>query len=201
MAIVTIPFDYDPVRYEASVVPIFLNDTDEQGKRIHFGWIEAVVPIHDKLTALARRVLGDAWRVSEVTDLSVHHLSGKYGNDLGPNPSRRVYVTARRKAHGLEDPGARMHLGKNVALDALAEFQRDALVSSACDLDGTLDYERSVARLQAKIQELGTEQDLLVYQKLKSGYHWREIGNEVDENWNTVHRRFKRLLQRIRNSI
>jgi hypothetical protein len=201
MAIVTIPFDYDPVKYEGSLIPIYLNDTDEKGDQIHFGWIEAVVPIHSKLTALARRILGDPWRVSEVTDLSVHHLSGKYGNDFGPNPSRRVYVTARRKAHGLEDPSARFHLGKNIALDSLAEFQRDALVSSTSDLDGTLDYERSVARLQFKLKEMGTEQDFLVYQRLKSGYHWREIGDEVDENWNTVHRRFKRLLQRIRASI
>ncbi len=201
MAIVTIPYDYDPVKYEGSLIPIFLNDTDDKGHRIYFGWIEAVVPIHGKLTALAKRVLGDPWRVSEVTDLSVHHLSGKYGRELGPNPSHRVYMTARRKAHGLEDPGARIHLGKNVALDALAAFQRDALVSEESSLESTLDHQRSMARLEAKIKELGTEQDFLVYQKLKSGYHWREIGDEVDDNWNTVHRRFKRLLQRIRESI
>jgi len=201
MAIVTIPFDYDPVNHDGALVPIFLSDTDERGKRIHFGWIDAVIPIHARLTSLARRVLGDPWRASEVTELSVHHLSHKYGTQLGPDPSRRVYATARRKAHGLEDPGARMHLGKNIALDGMADYYRDAIASVRTDMERKIDRGRSMERFEAKLLELGTDQQILVYQKLNSGYHWREIGDQVDENWNTVHRRFKRLLKRIRDTI
>jgi DNA-directed RNA polymerase specialized sigma24 family protein len=201
MAIVTIPFDYDPVKYGGALVPIFLNDTDEKGRRIYRGWIEAVIPVHERLITLAKRILSDPWRVSELTDVTVHHLWGKYGSEVGPNPSHRVYVTARRKAHGLEDPGARLYLRKNVALDSLADYQRDILLTRACDRDGELDHQRNVYKLETKLRDLGTPQDFLVYQKLKSGYHWREIGDAVDEKPNTVHRRFKRLLQRIKDSI
>jgi hypothetical protein len=74
MPVITIPFDYDPRRYSASLVPIYLNDTDDNGEIIFHGWIDAVVPVQDKLRALSRRVLGDVWRVSEVTDLTIHHL-------------------------------------------------------------------------------------------------------------------------------
>jgi len=201
MALVTIPFDYDPRRYNESLVPIFLNDTDDRGNKIHFGWIEAVVPIHTKLLALTRRILGDPWRVSEVTDLSVHHLSGKYGDALGPDPSRRVYRTARRKAHALEDPGARVHLGKNIALDSLTELQSSAFGAIKPSFEAQLDSQRRVHLLESKLRELGTPADFSVYRMLKSGYHWREIGDNVDENWNSVHRRFKRLLNRVREAI
>jgi hypothetical protein len=38
MAVITIPFDYDPRRYSASLVPIYLNDTDDNGEIIFHGW-------------------------------------------------------------------------------------------------------------------------------------------------------------------
>ena len=41
------------------MIPIYLNDKDENGETICFGWIEAVVPIQEKLRALLRRVPGD----------------------------------------------------------------------------------------------------------------------------------------------
>jgi hypothetical protein len=201
MPVITIPFDYDPQRYDESLVPIFLNDTDDRGETIYFGWIEAVVPIQDKLRILSRRVLGDTWRVSELTDLTVHHLWGKYRENVGPNPSHRVYATAQRKAHGLEDPGARAHLGKDVALDSLDEFQRDALVVELADARGGVSREYDLTRIESKLRELGSEEDFEVYRMLKSGYYWREIGRNVQKNPNTVYRRFSRLLKRVREAI
>ena len=88
-------------------------------RRSCFGWIEAVIPIQDKLRAVSRRVLGDVWRVSELTDLTIHHLWQKYRENVGSNPSFRVYATAKRMAHRLEDPGARVHLALNISLDRL----------------------------------------------------------------------------------
>ena len=37
MAVITIPFDYDPQRDGGSVVPIYLSDTDDDGETIFFG--------------------------------------------------------------------------------------------------------------------------------------------------------------------
>jgi hypothetical protein len=101
MAVITIPFDYDPQRDCESVVPICINDTDDNGETICFGWINAIVPIQDKLKALAGRVLGDVWRVSELTDLTIHHLWRKYRDNLGDNPSFRLYAIAKRMGNNL----------------------------------------------------------------------------------------------------
>ena len=98
MAVIAIPFDYDPDRDGESVIPIYLNDTDENGETICFGWIEAVVPIQEKLRALSRRVLGDVWRVSEVTDLAIHQLWRQYRENVGCHPSFRVVQD--REANG-----------------------------------------------------------------------------------------------------
>ncbi len=114
MAVITIPFDYDPQRDGESVIPIYLNDTDDSGETIFFGWFEVVVRLQDKLRALSRTILGDVWRVSELTDLTIHRLwQEDTGRTLGVNPSFRVNVTARRTAHSLEDPRARVHLSLN----------------------------------------------------------------------------------------
>jgi hypothetical protein len=201
MPVITIPFDYDPQKYDASLIPIFVDDTDDNGERIYFGWIEAVVPIQDKLRALSRRVLGDVWRVSELTEVSVHHLWGKYREEIGPNPSHRVYSTARRKAYCLEDPGSRLHLGKNVALESLDEYRRDALIAEYVTSNGSIERDYDLGKLESRMRQLGTEQDLVVYQMVKSGYHWREIGDNVQQNPNTLWRRFNRLLKRVRETI
>jgi hypothetical protein len=128
MAVITIPFDYDPQRDGGSVVPIYLNDTDDNGETIFFGWIEAVIPVQDKLRAVSRRVLGDVWRVSELTELTIHHLWQKYRENVGCNPSFRVIATAKRTAHSLEDPGARVHLALNISLDTIEEYRDYALI-------------------------------------------------------------------------
>ena len=49
MAVVTIPFDYEELDDPNSVVPICIEDTDRQGRKIAWGWITAVVPIADRL--------------------------------------------------------------------------------------------------------------------------------------------------------
>jgi hypothetical protein len=197
MPVISIPFDYDPLRYGESLVPIFVNDTDEQGERICFGWIEAVVPVQEKLRALARRVLGDVWRVSELTELTVHHLWARHGNDLGLWPSHRVYATARWKAHGIDDPGARSHHRLNLALDSLNEYRRDALLGEAKVRIDPARNNLDLSEFEKKLRKYGTEDDFRAYLLLRAGYHWVEIGKEMDQNWNSVYRRFARVVKRI----
>jgi DNA-directed RNA polymerase specialized sigma24 family protein len=197
MAVITIPFDYDPRRDSNCVVPICLNDTDNNGEKIFFGWIEAVVPVQDKLKALSIRVLGDVWRVSELTELTIHHLWHKYRENVGCNPSFRVYATARRTAHGLEDPGARVHLALNISLDAIEEYRRDAVIANTADTERGYRINLDLQRIERKLKELGRRNEIEVYRMLKAGYYWSEIGERVGEHPNTVYRRFRRLLRRI----
>lgn len=197
MAVITIPFDYDPHRDDRSIVPIYLNDTDDQGEMIAFGWIEAVVPIQEKLKALTRRVLGDVWRVSELTDITIHRLWRKHRYNLGRNPSLRVYHTARRAAHRLEDPGARAHLALNISLDALEEYRTSAIVGNTIDTERSYGAKLDIERFEEKLKQLGRKDDLEVYRLLKAGYYWYEIGERVGAHPNTVYQRFYRLVRRI----
>lgn len=201
MPVITIPFDYDPHRDGESVIPIYINDTDENGERIFFGWIEAVIPIQHKLKTLSRSVLGDVWRVSELTDLTIHHLWGKYREDLGSHPSFRVYRTAKRKAHSLEDPGARMHLAIEISLDKLEQYRKDALLRDTNDTENEYRTNLDLQRFEKRLRRLGTMDELEVYRMLKAGYHWHEIGQRIGQPPNTAYRRFSRTLRRISGDV
>lgn len=197
MAVIAIPFDYDSERDSESVIPIYLNDTDENGETISFGWIEAVVPIQEKLRDLSRRVLGDVWRVSEVTDLAIHQLWYQYRENLGPDPSFRVYRTAKRAAHSLEDPGGREHRALNLSLDALEEYRKDSLIGDAVDTERAYEMNLDIEWFEKKIRHMGRKSELDVYRLLRAGYCWHEIGQRMGERPNTLHRRFQRLVKRI----
>ena len=197
MSVITIPFDYDPRRDGESVVPIYLNDIDDNGETIFFGWIEAVVPIQENLRNLSRRVLGDVWRVSEVTDLAIHRLWNKHRENLGCHPGFRVYRTAKRAAHGLEDPGAREHLALNRSLDSLEQYRKDALIGDTADTESMYQTNLDIQRFEKMLRQLGNKGEFEVYRMLRAGYCWREIGQSVGERPNTIYRRFQRLLGRI----
>jgi len=197
MAVITIPFDYDAQRDDTSVVPICLNDTDDNGETILFGWIEAVVPIQDKLRALSRRVLGDVWRVSELTDITIHHLWHKYRDNLGCNPSFRVYATAKRMAHGLEDPGAREHRALNISLDRLEEYRRSALIGDTTDTENAYRTNLDLQRFERKLKALGRKGEFEVYMMLKAGYYWYEIAERFGKPPITLYQRFHRLVKTV----
>jgi hypothetical protein len=201
MAVITIPFDYDPRRDGESVVPIYLNDTDDNGETIFFGWIEAVVPIQENLRSLSRRVLGDVWRVSEVTDLAIHRLWHKHRENLGCHPGFLVYRTAKRTAHGLEDPGAREHLALNRSLDSLEQYRKDALIGDTADTERAYQTNLDIQRFEKKLRQLGKRGEFEMYRMLRAGYCWREIGQRAGERPNTLYRRFQRLLGRIADIV
>ncbi len=111
MAGVTIPFDYEELDDPNSVVPICIEDTDRQGRKIAWGWITAVVPIAERLRKLARWRLDDEWRVSELTELSVHGVWYKHSDNLGLWPSSRIWHHAKWKAEDLRAGGRRARQG------------------------------------------------------------------------------------------
>jgi hypothetical protein len=88
---VTVEARFYKLEDTGSVLPICIEDTDREGRRIAWGWFTAVVPIANRLRHLARRRLGDVWRVSELAESTVHAAWYKYGDDLGLWPTSRLW--------------------------------------------------------------------------------------------------------------
>jgi len=121
--VVVIPSDYA----EEGVVPICIRTIDDDGRRVHRGWIEAVRPIAETVRGLAAHVIGNVHQVSELADGSVHPLSAKFGSKLGRSPSMRIFVMAKYLAQDLSVVGGRRaRLGMNVGLtDKILNSLRD----------------------------------------------------------------------------
>src|SRR5439155_6556120 len=79
---VIIPEDYE----KTGVTPIVISLIDHKGNPVHRGWADAVPPIAEQLRHLARVVIRDVRRVSEMTEGSVHALSDRFGAQLGRDP-------------------------------------------------------------------------------------------------------------------
>ncbi len=116
MAVVTIPFDYEQLPDPNSVVPICIEDTDRDGRRIAWGWFDAVVPIANRLRGLARRRLEDEWRVSELAESTVHDVWYEHLDNFGFWPSGRLWRHARWKAEDLRAGGRRSRRGVETPL-------------------------------------------------------------------------------------
>jgi len=116
MGLVTIPLDFDEASNPRKIIPICIEDTDRYGRVINPGWFRAVFPIADPLRRLAERILGDIWRVSELAEGSVHAQWYTHRDDLGRNPSGRIYAHAKWRAQDLRAGGRNARRGVEVEL-------------------------------------------------------------------------------------
>ena len=116
MGLVTIPFDFEQQDDPNSVVPICIEDTDKEGRKIALGWFAAIPPIANRLRGLARRRLEDEWRVSELTELTVHEVWYRHLDNLGTWPSARIWHHAKWKAEDLRAGGWRARQGVDMPL-------------------------------------------------------------------------------------
>jgi hypothetical protein len=175
MGLVTIPLDFDETRNPHRVIPICIEDTDRYGRAINPAWFLAVFPIADPLRRLAARILGDVWRVSELTEGSVHAQWYKHGDDLGRNPSGRIYSHAKWRAQDLRAGGRNARRGIEVELlDALR-----AKLRAADDLSLHVEAQQIAAALDQRFQANGVPHvsemmDLWLY-----GWKWPEIAEHV----------------------
>ena len=148
---VTIPFDYDE-KSAGSIVPICINDIDSDGNRIHPALIErGVVPVADLLRKIAGRVLNDRWRVSEITELSVHSVWRTHGENFGPEPSLRILKRAHWFAEDLRFGGRRARRKADVELfDATLNALQDQF-----DFAAQLEARDTLDRLMKELERLG----------------------------------------------
>jgi DNA-directed RNA polymerase specialized sigma24 family protein len=213
MAVVTIPFDYDELVDPNSVVPICIEDTDCQGRKIASGWITAVVPIADGIRKLARWRLEDEWRASELAEVSVHSVWHKHLDDLGIWPSGRIWRSARWAAEDLRAGGRRVRRGLEGPLPedetALAAMLRVADPKALgrlfpnCDLDLAGEIERTelFSAITRQIELRGNVQAGEMLDMIRHGMNREEISAAFGKKPNTVTQIIYRAIRRALNDL
>jgi DNA-directed RNA polymerase specialized sigma24 family protein len=193
MALITIPDNFELL--PAGLAPICVEDHDSAGKPIHVEWIDrGVRPIHKDLCNLVTVLIGDVWAVSEIVNRSVHGLSSRYGDNLGREPHARVYSRAQWEAKDDAAGGRRLRQRLDQSLDEL-----DAELLNAYLIDST-DYERAYeSRLDIEALASTDELRLIIGLHL-DGWTWREIGDQLHRNANTVEQKFRRWRSRMQRT-
>lgn len=189
---VTIPFDYDelPESQRLAIVPICIRKHDANDCEIDWRWFEAVDQVQEALRRLARHVLSDVWRVSELAEWAVLHNWRKYGRDLVRAP-QRVYSTARWRAEDLRYGGERLRRGLDRSLD-----EAD-LVSDPVDYESRYSSSVDFRRLAKRLEDRGITdvKEMLLLQR--AGHSWAEIAELCVQQPNTAQRRFWRWARRM----
>ena len=201
MPIVTIPFDYEAGRDRSSLVPICINDTDRIGRIISRAWFEAVVPVAERLRALARQRLFDVWRVSELAELAVHANWMNHGDDYGRHPHLRIYQYARWKVEDLRCGHWRARRRLDVSLGPGAEK-----IADPRDYAAEYQSERLVDRLRDELRDAGMADVAEMMDMVLHGCKWPDVawefGRERSERvLNSLRHRYRRTMKRITDRL
>jgi hypothetical protein len=189
MGFITIPADF--IEGESTVVPICIRAEDSFGNRIAEGWIQGAIRAADGLRRLARRVLEDEWRASELADETVQDLWCVHGENVGRRPHSRVYAHAKWKALDKRAGGSRARHRLDVELlDHIFYTLRDSGNFAA-------DVERRdlLNRLQNRLIALGMTD---VQQMLDLALHDADIDivNRFGHSRSALSKRFWRGLRK-----
>jgi hypothetical protein len=188
MPVITVPFDYDEKR-DCNVVPIAVSVPDVSLSSSLFQWVErGVVPVADPLRSLARRVLGDVWRVSEMTDHVIHSLERRNGFDLGDAPELRVLKSARWYAEDVRAGGRRVRRKMDVELfdETLDTIQDQA------DLVRHLEVQDALGRLLEELDRLGLDDVREMVPMMLLDCDAEEFRERFGKSRNTLSQRFYR---------
>lgn len=201
--VVTIPFDFGslPEDSRKSIVPICINKIDQEGNEIASGWFEAIVPIQDSLRTLARRRLADVWRVSELTELSVHKLWRNHRANFGYAPSRRIYKQAVWDAEDLRNDGYRNRRGLNISMSDLECSVRDLLLRDPTNYQTEFNNRLRLDEVRDWLKAQGREDMREILDLIARGHKWAEIADRMVEPEGNIKRRFSRWMARLRDAI
>jgi len=203
---------------EERVVPIYIRTIDDQGLSVFRGWIDAVFPIANSLRRLTRRILGEPWQVSELTEGSVHALNREHGSNLGRSPSAQVLANAAWHARDIQAGGRRLRDGRDVLLN---DYLVDHLLDPN-DFEQAYLIEDLKGALEAKLWEQGKPENVTMFKlhaagaakyipdalgvkpnsrernKLSQGFRrsikkaWTEIQEEISQHGSGTHAEGKR---------
>jgi hypothetical protein len=199
MQMITIPFDFAelPHSVRSSIVPIWLPTRDDDGSTIAWGWFEAIVGIQTPLRNLARSVLGDTWRVSEVTESALKVVWRNCGTDFGIAPQSRVYAQARWCARDLAAGGGRNRRGLDVALDELDNLLRSRILTDPHDYRQQYSQDLDLAMIEEQLRTDGMADLRQMLRLLRDGCTWKEIGVALGQNPPNVQKKFRRWIRRV----
>ena len=192
MEVIIVPFDYKE-ESNFSVVPICIGEIDSDGNPIYREWVDrGVVPVADQLRKISKRVLNDVWRVSELTERSVHSLSRKHGGDLGDDPTLRVLKLAHWYAEDLRVGGRRVRRKTEVELLATKlETLQDQF-----DLVSDLAAKNTLDRLMEELERQGLHDIREMVPMMLRGCDAREFVSRFQKSRNTISQRFYRGMRR-----
>lgn len=167
MSVVVIPFAFESGRCRRGVVPICVPEEDSEGQRIAWRWFEAVVPVADYLSGLARERLFDVWRVSELAEVSVHAQWRNHGEDFGKHPHLRIAAYARWAAEDLRCGGSRLRKRLDILLGG-----RDRSLVDPIDHQLRFDTAHCVHQLRSAVQKMASEEAAHILDMVLSGFKW-----------------------------
>lgn len=199
MQVVTLPFDYEELSpsEQAGIVPICIQAADEGGNPIDWGWFEAASRVQDRLRELARLVLDDIWRASEITEAAVHNLWHKHGHDLGFLPSRQVYVAAKWEARNRKAGSWRNRRGVLRTFDDLEEVVRKRVLVDPENYSRVYDNELYFEGLCKQLEAEGLHDVSKMLKLVRNGCTWDEIGRQIGKGPDSARIRFKRWTTKI----
>ena len=181
--------------------PNAVRHNDRHGQNIAWGWFEAVGRIQSPLISLARRILRDPWRASEIADSAVHSVWELHGEDLGRKPESRVYAQAQWCALDLQAGTQRERRGRTLALDDLDESIRKRALVDPADYDARYIAGIQLSELSRRLEAAGRADVKLMLDHLRNGCNWDEVGTLTGQTANTAQRRFWRWIKKILDSL
>ena len=189
---VTIPFDYDE-KSAGSIVPICIDDIDAHGNRIHPALIElGVVPVADLLRKIAARVLNDRWRVSEITEQSVHSVWRTDGENFGPEPSLRILKRAHWFAEDLRVGGRRARRKADVELFETTLYA----LQDKFDFAAQLEARDTLDRVAEELERLGLRDVLEMVPMMLRECAAEEMIRRFGASRNTISQKFYRGMRK-----
>ena len=201
MGLVIIPFDYEqlPESQRKSIVPICIASVDRHGNSIAPAWFErGVVPVQNQLRNIARYKLGDVRLVSELTEITVHKLWERHGEDVGIFPWRRVLVRATWEARDMAAGDSQWLIRHTVPL-AIGSLEQDLYRNGLPDpTDYGKIYEREllVELVEGRIESDPRDEIRRIFKMWRQGYTWEEIAAELqDPKPEAVKKRFWRWIR------
>jgi hypothetical protein len=190
--VITIPYDYNE-KVGGTVVPICIDDVDCDGNLIDSSFIElGVVPVADRLRAVAKRVLLDVWRVSEITDHAVHTVWRNHRDEFGERLSLRVLDNARWYAEDARVGGRRARRKADVELFATTV---DAL-QDQFDLAVDFENRETLDRLTAELERQGMHDVLQMVPMMLRDADSAEMIRRFGRSRNTLSQRFYRGMRK-----
>ena len=198
MSLVTIPFNYEELSASERdrIVPICMAAHDSQGRRIAWGWFEAVANIQNPLRRLSRATLQDEWRVSEIAEGAVHGVWRTHGDNLGRSPSGQIYARAKWYARDLQAGTKSQRNGLTVALDELDQLVQQKLAKDPRDYGSEYQKSLDLALISQQLAANGGEEVSAILDLIQDGLTWPEIGERLGKKPDTVRKRFDRWLER-----